>query len=634
MSDKIYDVPADWRKRAFIDDAKYQEMYARSIKDPNGFWAEQAKRIDWIRPFKKVKNTTFGPPDVSIKWFEDGTLNACYNCVDRHLPERADHVAIIWEGDDPRDSKKITYQELHDEVCRMANILRNRNVEKGDRVTIYMPMIPEAVYAMLACARLGAVHSVVFGGFSPESLAGRIEDCQSKIVITADEGLRGGRKIPLKANVDAAIEKCGGVDFVVVVKHTGGNVDMNPVRDVWYHEGADVVTDQCPCTEMSAEDPLFILYTSGSTGKPKGVLHTTGGYLVYASITHQYVFDYHDGDIYWCTADVGWVTGTSYGIIAPLTHGVTSIVDEADFDAERWYRILQDHQVTVWYTAPTALRMPMRTGADLAREHDLSALRFVASVGEPLNPEAVVWGQKAFGLPVHDNWWQTETGGIMIANVAGAEVRPGSMGRPLPGVEVAVLKRGPDGRAAVGADGSVQEIRDASVDGELALRPGWPSMFRAYLHEEERYQRCFAGGWYLTGDVARRDADGWLWFVGRADDLIKSSGHLIGPFEVESLLMEHPAVVEAGVIGVPDPVAGEIVKAFVSLRPGFEPTEDLRLNLIGFARRRLGAAVAPRLVEFDQHLPKTTSGKIMRRLLKARELGLPEGDLSTLEGAT
>src|SRR6478752_7481940 len=425
MSEKIYDVSADWAKRAFIDDAKYREMYARSVADPNGFWAEQAKRIDWIKPFHKVKNTSFGPGDVSIKWFEDGTLNAAYNCIDRHLPKRANQTAIIWEGDDPKDSKHITYQELHDEVCRMANILRNRNVKKGDRVTIYMPMIPEAAYAMLACARLGAIHSVVFGGFSPDSLANRIEDCKSNVVITADEGLRGGRKVPLKANTDAAIAKVGGVDHVIVVKRTGGKVEMDPVRDVYYHDAAKVVTSECPCEHMNAEDPLFILYTSGSTGKPKGVLHTTAGYNLFAAITHQYVFDYHDGDIYWCTADVGWVTGHSYIIYGPLSNGAISMMFEGVPNypsTSRFWEVCDKHKVNIIYTAPTAIRALMQGGNDPVKKTSRKSLRLLGTVGDDR-------------CPIVDTWWQTETGGILITPLPGAtKLKPGSATRPFFGI--------------------------------------------------------------------------------------------------------------------------------------------------------------------------------------------------------
>ena len=439
MADKVYEVPAAWTKRAFIDAAKYRAMYDRSLSDPNGFWAEEGKRIHWFRHFTKVKNTSFDPHNVSIKWFEDGTTNAAYNCIDRHLATRGDQVAIIWEGDDPKESKKITYKELHDQVCRLANVLRNRNVEKGDRVTIYLPMIPEAVYAILACARIGAIHSVVFGGFSPESLAGRIEDCQSKVVITADEGLRGGRKVPLKANTDAAIDKIGGgVDHVVVVRRTGAPVDMLPGRDVWYHDAADMVTAECPWAEMHAEDPLFILYTSGSTGRPKGVLHTTGGYLVYTAMTHQYVFDYHDGDIYWCTADVGWVTGHSYIVYGPLANGATTLMFEGVPNyptTSRFWEVIDKHKVNIFYTAPTAIRALMQAGDEPVKKTSRASLRLLGTVGEPINPEAWEWYHRVVGdgrCPIVDTWWQTETGGILDHAAAGRDaLKPGSATLPL-----------------------------------------------------------------------------------------------------------------------------------------------------------------------------------------------------------
>ena len=458
MSDKIYDVPAAWKSRAYVDDAKYQDMYARSIKDPNGFWAEEAKRLHWYRAPTKIKNTSFAPDNVSIKWFEDGVTNVAYNCVDRHLPKRADQVAIIWEGDDPKEDKKVTYQELHDEVCRMANILRNRNVEKGDRVTIYMPMIPEAAYAMLACARIGAIHSVVFGGFSPDSLAGRIEDCGSKVIITADEGLRGGRKVPLKANVDAAIAKVASsgfsVDHVIVVRRTGGKVEMDPVRDVYYDDAAKVVTAECPCEYMNAEDPLFILYTSGSTGKPKGVLHTTAGYNLFAAMTHQYVFDYHDGDIYWCTADVGWVTGHSYILYGPLANGATTLMFEGIPNyptTSRFWEVIDKHKVNIFYTAPTAIRALMQAGEAPVKKTARTSLRLLGSVGEPINPEAWEWYHRVVGddrCPIVDTWWQTETGGILITPLPGAtKLKPGSATRPFFGVIPELVDA--DGKVAV-----------------------------------------------------------------------------------------------------------------------------------------------------------------------------------------
>jgi acetyl-CoA synthetase len=630
MSDeKIYGVPAEWSQQAWIDDAKYQEMYARSIRDPDGFWAAQAKRIHWIKPFTKVKNNTYDPNHVSIKWFEDGTLNACYNCVDRHLPKRADQVAIIWEGDDPKDSKTITYQELHDEVCRMANILRNRNVEKGDRVTIYMPMIPEAVYAMLACARLGAVHSVVFGGFSPDSLAGRIEDCQSKVVITADEGLRGGRKVPLKANVDAAIAKVGGVDFVVVVKHTGGAVDMDPSRDVWYHEGAAVVTAQCPCEEMHAEDPLFILYTSGSTGKPKGVLHTTGGYLVYTSITHQYVFDYHDGDIYWCTADVGWVTGHSYIVYGPLANGATSLMFEGVPNyptTSRFWEVCDKHQVNTLYTAPTAIRALMQGGDAPVKKTSRKSLRLLGSVGEPINPEAWEWYYQVVGdgrCPIVDTWWQTETGGILITPLPGAtRLKPGSATRPFFGVMPEI----------VDAEG---KVLDGATTGNLCIADSWPGQMRTVYGDHQRfidtYFKTYPGK-YFTGDGCRRDEDGYYWITGRVDDVINVAGHRMGTAEIESALVAHAKVSEAAVVGYPHDIKGQGIYAYVTLMAGEQPTEELRKELVAWVRKEIGPIASPDMIQFAPGLPKTRSGKIMRRIL--RKIAEDEygslGDTSTL----
>jgi acetyl-CoA synthetase len=630
MSDeKIYAVPADWSQQAWIDDSKYQEMYARSVNDPDGFWAAQAKRIHWIKPFTKVKNTTYDPHHVSIKWFEDGTLNACYNCVDRHLPERADQVAIIWEGDDPKDSKKITYQELHDEVCRMANILRNRNVEKGDRVTIYLPMIPEAIYAMLACARLGAVHSVVFGGFSPDSLAGRIEDCQSKIVITADEGVRGGRKVPLKANVDAAIAKVGGVDFVVVVKHTGGAIDMDPVRDVWYHEAADVVTSECPYQAMHAEDPLFILYTSGSTGKPKGVLHTTGGYLVYTSITHQYVFDYHDGDIYWCTADVGWVTGHSYIVYGPLANGATSLMFEGVPNyptTSRFWEVCDKHQVNIIYTAPTAIRALMQGGDAPVKKTSRKSLRLLGSVGEPINPEAWEWYYHVVGddrCPIVDTWWQTETGGILITPLPGAtRLKPGSATRPFFGVKPEI----------VDAEGKVLE---GATTGNLCIADSWPGQMRTVYGDHQRfidtYFKTYPGK-YFTGDGCRRDEDGYYWITGRVDDVINVAGHRMGTAEIESALVAHAKVSEAAVVGYPHDIKGQGIYAYVTLMAGEQPTEELRKELVAWVRKEIGPIASPDMIQFAPGLPKTRSGKIMRRIL--RKIAEDEygslGDTSTL----
>jgi acetyl-CoA synthetase len=630
MSDnKIYGVSPEWKRRAFIDEAKYQEMYARSIKDPNGFWAEHGKRITWMRPFTKVKNTTYGPPTVSIKWFEDGTLNAAYNCIDRHLPKRAKQTAIIWEGDDPKDSKHITYQELHDEVCKFANILRNRNVGKGDRVTIYLPMIPEAAYAMLACARIGAIHSVVFGGFSPDSLANRIEDCQSKVVITADEGVRGGRRVPLKANTDAAIAKVGNVDHVIVVKRTGGKVDWDPVRDVWYHEAAEVVTSECPCEEMNAEDPLFILYTSGSTGKPKGVLHTTGGYCVYTSITHQYVFDYHDGDIYWCTADVGWVTGHSYIVYGPLSNGATTLMFEGvpNYPTNsRFWEVCDKHKVNIFYTAPTAIRALMQAGDAPVKKTSRASLRLLGTVGEPINPEAWEWYHRVVGdsrCPIVDTWWQTETGGILITPLPGAiPQKPGSATKPFFGVIPQIVD-------------SEGKVLDGATTGNLCIADSWPGQMRTVFGDHQRfvdtYFRTYPGK-YFTGDGCRRDEDGYYWITGRVDDVINVAGHRMGTAEVESALVAHAKVSEAAVVGYPHDIKGQGIYAYVTLMAGEQPSEELRKELVQWVRKEIGPIASPDLIQFAPGLPKTRSGKIMRRIL--RKIAEDEygnlGDTSTL----
>jgi acetyl-CoA synthetase len=629
MSEKIYDVPAEWKKRAYIDDAKYQEMYAASLNDPNAFWAEQAKRIHWMKPFTKVKNTSFAKPDVHIKWFEDGVTNAAYNCIDRHLHARGRQTAIIWEGDDPKESKRITYNELHDEVCRFANILRNRNVKKGDRVTIYMPMIPEAAYAILACARIGAVHSVVFGGFSPDSLAGRIEDCKSNVVITADEGLRGGRKVPLKANTDAAIAKVGGVDYVVVVKRTGAPVDMDPVRDVWYHEAKEVVTADCPCEHMNAEDPLFVLYTSGSTGKPKGVLHTTGGYLVFTSMTHQYVFDYHDGDIYWCTADVGWVTGHSYIVYGPLANGATTLMFEGvpNYPSmSRFWEVIDKHQVNIFYTAPTAIRALMQAGDAPVKKTSRASLLLLGTVGEPINPEAWEWYHRVVGdgrCPIVDTWWQTETGGILITPLPGAtRLKPGSATRPFFGVIPQI----------VDAEGKVQ---DGAVSGNLCIADSWPGQMRTVYGDHQRFVDTYFSnypGKYFTGDGCRRDADGYYWITGRVDDVINVAGHRLGTAEVESALVAHPKVSEAAVVGYPHDIKGQGIYAYVTLMAGEQPTEQLRTELVNWVRKEISPIASPDLIQFAPNLPKTRSGKIMRRIL--RKIAEDEygnlGDTSTL----
>jgi len=548
-------------------------------------------------------------------------LNIAHEAVDRHATgPHGDRVAMRWLRKDGGVTD-ATYRDLAASTGRFANVLRSLGVGRGDRVFALAGRIPELYVAALGTLKSGSVFSPLFSAFGPEPIRQRLERGDGKVLVTTPTLYR--RKVAAIRDRLPALEH-----VLLVADGRGGDAVPGTL------ELAALLDDASPDFEIPPTDPedmALLHFTSGTTGSPKGAIHVHAAVVAHHA-TGWSALDLHPDDVFWCTADPGWVTGTSYGMLAPLTHGVTSIVDEADFDAERWYSVLEEQRVTVWYTAPTALRMLMKAGAAVAKQHDLSRLRFVASVGEPLNPEAVMWGEEAFGLPVHDNWWQTETGGIMIANLAGVDIRPGSMGRPLPGVEATLLVRGEDGRAAV-TDGQIEVVAGHGIDGELALRPGWPSMFRGYLHDDARYDKCFAGGWYLTGDVARRDEDGWFWFVGRADDVIKSAGHLIGPFEVESALMAHPAVLEAGVIGVPDPVAGEVVKAFVTLRAGFEPSDELLLDLIGFARSRLGAAVAPRQIVFDANLPHTRSGKIMRRLLKARELGLPEGDLSTLESA-
>jgi acetyl-CoA synthetase len=629
MSDKIYEIPAEWTKRAYARDADYHRMYERSVADPDGFWAEQAERIHWYKPFTKVKNTSFDPRHVSIKWFEDGSTNAAYNCIDRHLAKRGDQTAIIWEGDDPKDSKKITYKELHDEVCRFANVLRNRNVGKGDRVTIYLPMIPEAAYAILACARIGAIHSVVFGGFSPESLAGRIEDCKSNVVITADEGLRGGRKVPLKANADAAIAKAGGVDHVIVVRRTGAAVDMEPGRDVWYHEAADMVTSECPCAEMNAEDPLFILYTSGSTGKPKGVLHTTGGYLLFVSLTHQLIFDYHDGDIYWCTADVGWVTGHSYIVYGPLANGATTLMFEGVPNypsTSRFWEVIDKHKVNTFYTAPTAIRALMQAGDAPVKKTSRASLRLLGTVGEPINPEAWEWYHRVVGdgrCPIVDTWWQTETGGILITPLPGAtRLKPGSATQPFFGVVPQI----------VDAEGKVLE---GPATGNLCIADSWPGQMRTVYGDHQRfvdtYFKAYPGK-YFTGDGCRRDADGYYWITGRVDDVINVAGHRLGTAEVESALVAHPKVSEAAVVGYPHDIKGQGIYAYVTLMAGEQPTEELRKELTGWVRKEIGPIASPDLIQFAPNLPKTRSGKIMRRILRkiAEDESGNLGDTSTL----
>jgi acetyl-CoA synthetase len=629
MSDKTYDVPADWEKRAFVDDAKYREMYARSIKDPDGFWREEAKRLTWTKPFTKVKNTRFGADDVSVKWFEDGTLNACFNCVDRHLEKRGGQTAIIWEGDDPKNDKTLTYKQLHAEVSRFANVLKARGVKKGDRVTIYMPMIVEAAVSMLACARLGAIHSVVFGGFSPESLAGRISDCTSTVVVTADEGIRANRKIPLKENTDAACDKAGNVATVIVVRHTGAKVNMKEGRDVYYDEIAKTVPADCPCEEMSAEDPLFVLYTSGSTGKPKGVLHTTGGYLLYTSMTHQYVFDYHEGDIYWCTADVGWVTGHSYIVYGPLANGAVTIMFEGVPNypsTSRFWEVCDKHKVNIIYTAPTAIRALMQAGNGPVEKTSRKSLRLLGTVGEPINPEAWEWYHHVVGedrCPIVDTWWQTETGGIMITPLPGAtKLKAGSATRPFFGVQPQI----------VDAEGKVQE---GATSGNLCMADSWPGQMRTVYGDHQRfidtYFKTYPGK-YFTGDGCRRDEDGYYWITGRVDDVINVAGHRLGTAEVESALGSHEKVSEAAVVGYPHDIKGQGIYAYVTLMAGESPSEDLRKELVAWVRKEIGPIASPDLIQFAPGLPKTRSGKIMRRIL--RKIAEDEygnlGDVSTL----
>jgi len=619
----IFPVPADIAKSAWIDDKKYNELYAQSVKDPDAFWGEQGKRIDWIKPYTKVKTVSYSG-DVGIKWYEDGTLNVAANCLDRHLATRGDQTAIIWEGDDPKEDARITYRDLHERVCRMANAMTALGVGKGARVTLYLPMIPEAAVAMLACARIGAIHSIVFGGFSPDALAGRIQDCDSELLITADEGLRGGRKVGLKANADKAVEACPMVKNVIVVKRTGGNVPMVAGRDHWYHE---IVAKAAPThkpVEMSAEDPLFILYTSGSTGKPKGVLHTTGGYLVYAALTHQYVFDYHDGDIYWCTADVGWVTGHSYIVYGPLANGAVTLMFEGIPtypDASRFWQVVDKHQVNTFYTAPTAIRALMREGEGLVKKTSRKSLRLLGSVGEPINPEAWLWYYRVVGdsrCPIVDTWWQTETGGILITPLPGATaLKPGSATKPFFGVKPVL----------VDSEGKVLE---GEAQGNLCLaEPGWPGQMRTVYGDHERFiQTYFSAykGMYFTGDGCRRDEDGYYWITGRVDDVINVSGHRMGTAEVESALVAHPKVAEAAVVGYPHDIKGQGIYAYVTLNQGEEPTEELRKELVGWVRKEIGAIASPDLIQWAPGLPKTRSGKIMRRILRK----IAENDYSTL----
>lgn len=621
--DQIFAVPKAIADNALVNDAQYQEMYQASLDDPDAFWAEHGQRLDWMRPYTKVKNTHYGKDDVSIKWYEDGTLNACVNCVDRHLADKGDQTAIIWEGDEPDQDAKITYQELHDEVCRFANVLKTQGVKKGDRVTIYMPMIPEASYAMLACARIGAVHSVVFGGFSPDALAGRILDCDSTCVITADEGVRGGKKIPLKANTDAALAQCPDVTSVIVVERTGAGVAMQDGRDVWYHAEKAKTDADCPAEEMNAEDPLFILYTSGSTGKPKGVLHTTGGYMVYASMTHEYVFDYKDGDIYWCTADVGWVTGHSYIVYGPLANGATTLMFEGvpNYpDNSRFWAVCDKHQVNIFYTAPTALRALMREGDGPVKATKRDSLRLLGSVGEPINPEAWLWYYNVVGegkSPIVDTWWQTETGGILITPLPGATaLKPGSATRPFFGVKPMLVDA--DGKELTGA-----------ASGNLCITDSWPGQMRSVYGDHKRFIETYFvqyPGTYFTGDGCRRDEDGYYWITGRVDDVLNISGHRLGTAEVESALVAHGQVAEAAVVGYPHDIKGQGIYCYVTLNAGLEGDDALKAELVKWVRKEIGPIASPDLIQFAPGLPKTRSGKIMRRILRK----IAEDDFSNL----
>ena len=633
MSEKIYPVSAEWKAKAHIDEAKYKDMYQASMDNPDAFWGEQGKRIDWFKPYTRVKNTSFDTHNVSINWFEDGLTNVSYNCIDRHLATRGDQTAIIWEGDDPSESQNITYKELHIQVSKFANVLKHYGVKAGDRVTIYLPMIPEAAYAMLACARIGAVHSIVFGGFSPDSLAGRIEGAESAVVITADEGLRGGRKVPLKVNADIAADKAGCVKHMIVVKRTGGDIYMKPGRDLWYHNAMEKASADCPCEAMSAEAPLFILYTSGSTGAPKGVVHATGGYLVYASMTHQYVFDYHDGDIYWCTADVGWVTGHSYIVYGPLANGATTLMFEGIPNyptVSRFWDVIDKHKVNIFYTAPTAIRSLMGAGEEAVKKTSRASLRLLGSVGEPINPEAWEWYHRVVGdnrCPIVDTWWQTETGGILITPLPGAiGQKPGSATLPFFGVKPEI----------VDANGNVLE---GACEGNLVIADAWPGMMRTVYGDHERFVQTYFSaypGKYFTGDGCRRDEDGYYWITGRVDDVINVSGHRMGTAEVESALVAHDKVSEAAVVGYPHDIKGQGIYAYVTLMNGVEPSEALRKELVNWVRKEIGPIASPDLIQFSPGLPKTRSGKIMRRILRKiaeNEFGAL-GDTSTLADPT
>ena len=633
-ADKIA-VKTNWKNNAHLDKNNYEKFYEKSINDPEGFWSEQALNIDWHKPFTKdaIKKVNFSKDNLEIKWFYDGKLNVSYNCIDRHLKTKSDNTAIIWEGDNPNESKNITYKELHTDVCLMANVLKKRGVKKGDRITIYMPMIPEASYAMLACARIGAVHSVVFGGFSPDSIADRIIDCKSDFIITADEGYRAGKIIPLKNNVDEALKRCENVKSVLVIKRTGNEINMEPNRDVWWHEEKLTVDSICEPEIMNAEDPLFILYTSGSTGKPKGVLHTTGGYIVYASITHKYVFDYKDGDIYWCTADVGWVTGHSYIVYGPLANGAKTLMFEGVPNyptSSRFWEVIDKHQVNIFYTAPTAIRALMKEGDKPVKKTKRNSLRLLGSVGEPINPEAWNWYYKIIGeekCPIVDTWWQTETGGILITPLPGAiDLKPGSATKPFFGISPALVDN----------EGNKLE---GEAEGNLILETSWPGQMRTVYGDHQRFADTYFSTFknvYFTGDGAKRDSDGYWWITGRVDDVINVSGHRMGTAEVESALVSNENVAESAVVGYPHDIKGQGIYAYVTLTDNTEPTEELRKELLLWVRKEIGPIATPDLIHFTAGLPKTRSGKIMRRIL--RKIAANEhnqlGDITTLADPT
>jgi acetyl-CoA synthetase len=633
MSDKLFKVPADWAKNSYVNQSSYEAKYKESINNNEKFWADEGKRIHWFKPYTKIKEVTYSTKKVSIKWFYDGTTNVSYNCIDRHLPKRAKQTAIIFEGDDPKESKNITYQELSDEVCKLANGLKEIGIKKGDRVTIYMPMVPEGVYAMLACTRIGAIHSVVFGGFSPDSIVNRVLDCKSEFVITADEGLRGQKVIPLKKNVDEALKKCPDVKKCIVLKRTGGNVPFDSKRDVWYHELTSKMSTTCKPEEMNAEDPLFILYTSGSTGKPKGVLHTTGGYLVYASMTHQYIFDYKDGDIYWCTADIGWVTGHSYIVYGPLSNGATTLVFEgvpSYPDASRFWQVIDKHKVNIFYTAPTALRALMREGDAMVKKTSRKSLKLLGSVGEPINPEAWIWYHKVVGdsrCPIVDTWWQTETGGILISPQPGAiDLKPGSATKPFYGIKPAVV------------DEKGNELSGA-CEGRLCMSDSWPGQMRTVYGDHQRFIDTYFSqhdGKYFTGDGCKRDEDGYYWITGRVDDVIIVSGHNLGTAEIESAFVAHPKVAEAAVVGYPHDIKGQGLYCYVTLKVGETGSDALTKELKDLVRKIIGPLATPDLIHYTPGLPKTRSGKIMRRILRKVAENQFEnlGDTSTLADPT